>query len=53
MGLLDALDKLSKDGVRVEVAFEQNTILQFLLFGCLAAVIAGTLTALIRKRLSS
>lgn len=51
MGLLDVLDKLSTDGVRVEVAFEKDTILRFLLFGCLAAIVAGTINALIRKQM--
>jgi len=50
MGVLDVLEKLSTDGIRVEVAFENRTILQLLLYGCLAAVVAGVATALIRKK---
>ncbi len=51
MGLLDVLDKLSTDGVRVEVAFDRDTILRFMLFGCAAAIVAGFATTLIRKKL--
>ena len=50
MGLLDVLNKLSTDGIRVEVAFEKETILRFMLFGCAAAILAGVATALIRKK---
>ena len=52
MGVLDVLEKLSADGIRVEVAFEDRTILRLLLFGCLAAVVAGVVTALIRKKIA-
>ncbi|MEZ4941828.1 MAG: hypothetical protein R3D58_13190 [Saprospiraceae bacterium] len=50
MGLIDVLDKLSKDGIRVEVALEKDTILRFMFFGCLAAIVAGIITSLIRKQ---
>ncbi len=53
MGLIDVLDKLSTDGVRVQVAFDDRTIIRFLLFGCAAAIVAGALTTLIRKHLSA
>ena len=52
MGVLDVLEKLSTDGIRVEVAFEERTILRLLLYGCLAAVAAGVVTALIRKKIT-
>ena len=45
----DALQKLAVDGVKVEVAFEEKTILKFLLWGCLAAIIAGVVTQLLKK----
>ncbi|MBK8968635.1 MAG: hypothetical protein R3D58_07025 [Saprospiraceae bacterium] len=51
MGLTDILEKLSNDGVRVEVAFEKDTIIRFMLFGCLAAIVAAIVTALIRKQI--
>ena len=51
MGVLDVLNKLSTDGVRVQVAFEDRTIVRFLLFGCAAAVLAAVLITLIRKKL--
>ncbi len=51
MGLLDILNKLSTDGVRVEVAFEKDTIIRFLLWGCLAAIVSGIALTLIRKKL--
>lgn len=52
MGVLDVLEKLSTDGIRVEVAFEDRTILQLLLYGCLAAIVAGVVTALIRNKIT-
>lgn len=52
MGLLDVLEKLSTDGIRVEVAFDDRTILRLMLYGCLAAIVAGIATALIRKYLA-
>ena len=52
MGLIDVLNKLSSDGIRVEVAFEERTILRLLLYGCLAAVVAGVAAALIRKKIA-
>ena len=52
MGLLDVLEKLSTDGIRVEVAFDDRTILRLILYGCLAAIVAGIATALIRKYLA-
>ncbi|MCK6692131.1 MAG: hypothetical protein L6Q97_08515 [Thermoanaerobaculia bacterium] len=52
MGVLDVLEKLSTDGIRVEVAFEERTIFRLLMYGCLAAVVAGVATALIRKKIT-
>lgn len=49
MGVLDVLNKLSTDGVRVEVALDDRTILRLMLFGCIAAIVAGIATTLIRK----
>lgn len=45
----EALHKLANDGVKVEVAFEEKTILKFLLWGCLAAIVAGVITQLLKK----
>jgi len=53
MGVLDVIEKLSTDGIRVEVALAERTILQLLLYGCLAAVVAGVVTALIRKKITA
>ena len=52
MGVLDVLEKLSTDGIRVEIAFDDRTILHLMLYGCLAAVVAGVATALIRKKMT-
>jgi len=49
MGLLDVLNKVSTDGVRVEVSFDDRTILRFMFYGCIAAIVAGIVTTLIRK----
>lgn len=49
MDLLEVLDKLSTDGVRVEIAFDDKSIQRFLLWGVLAAIVAGTIVTLIKK----
>lgn len=52
MGVLDVLEKLSTDGIRVELAIEERTIFRLLLYGCLAAVVAGVVTAFMRKKIA-
>lgn len=52
MGVLDVLNKISTDGVRVEVAFDDRTILRFMMYGCIAAIVAGIATTLIRKAIA-
>ena len=50
--LPDLINKLVTDGVKVEVAFEEKTIFKFLLWGALAAIVAGVVTALLKKALA-
>lgn len=52
MNFTDVLDNLATKGIRVEVAFEDRTILRFMAYGLVAAVIAGVVTALIRKSIA-
>ena len=52
MGVLDVLEKLSTDGIRVELAIEERTIFRLLLYGCLAAEVAGVVTAFMRKKIA-
>lgn len=51
MGITEVLDKLATDGVRIEVALEEKTLLRFLLYGCVAAVLSAVTLTLIRKKL--
>jgi|GEM_PF-5729707 len=47
MTLIDALNKLSQDGLKVNVAFDVKTIQQFMLWGALAAIVAATISAIV------
>lgn len=49
MDLIAVLDKLSTDGVRIEIAFDESSIQRFLLWGILAAVVSGVVLALLKK----
>lgn len=49
MDFISVLDKLSTDGVRVEVAFEQKSIQHFLMWGVGAAIVAGIVVSILKK----
>lgn len=53
MGLIDVLNKLSTDGVRVEIAFDEKSIRTLLLYGLVFAVVGGIVNALIGKALNA
>lgn len=50
--LPEVLNKLVTDGVKVDVSFDDKTIVKFLLWGALAAIVAGVVTALLKKALA-
>ncbi len=52
MTLIDALNKLSQDGLKVNVAFDVKTIQQFMLWGALAAIVAATISAIVASFLA-
>lgn len=49
MNFTDVLDNLATKGIRVEVAFDDKTILRFMAYGLVAAIVAGVVTAFIKK----
>lgn len=49
MDLIGVLDKLSTDGVRIEIAFDQKSIQNLAIFGAAGALVAGMLYALFKK----
>lgn len=49
--VIDAINNLTSNGVRVEVAFEERSIQRFLLWGVIAAVVAAVLTTFVKKAL--
>jgi len=49
MDFTSILDKISKNGVKVVVAFDEASIQKFLLWGVLAAIVAGVANALLKK----
>lgn len=51
MNLLDLVNQLTEKGVRVEVAFDQKTILQFMAWGVAAAIVSSLVIAFMRKAL--
>lgn len=53
MGLLEILEKISQDGIRVEVAFDEKSIRTLMIYGLVFAVVGGIATALIRKALNA
>lgn len=49
--ILDAVDNLTKNGVKIEIAFDEASIQKFLIWGVVAALISAVITTLIRKAL--
>jgi hypothetical protein len=49
MNLLEAVNNLTEKGIKVEIAFDEASIQKLLLWGVLAAVVAGAITAFIKK----
>lgn len=49
MNLLEAVSNLTEKGIKVQIAFDEPSIQKFLLWGVLAAVVAGALTAFVKK----
>jgi hypothetical protein len=49
MDLIESINALRDKGIKVEVSFEKNSILKFIIWGALAAVLAGTLTSVFKK----
>jgi hypothetical protein len=49
MNLLEAVNNLTDKGIKVQIAFEEASIQKLLLWGVLAAVIAGVITAFVKK----
>jgi hypothetical protein len=49
MEIISAINNLADRGVRVEIAFEETSIKKFLLWGVLAAIVAGVFLAIIKK----
>lgn len=52
MQIAEALHYLADNGIRVEVAFDDKTILRFMAYGVLAGIVSGVVLALIKKTIA-
>lgn len=48
----DAINTLAEKGLRVEIAFDDRTILRFMAYGLAAAIVSGLVTGLIKKAMT-
>ena len=49
MNVIDAINNLTERGVAVKISFDEASIQKFLLWGVLAALVAGALGAFVKK----
>jgi hypothetical protein len=52
VNIYEAVENLTTRGIKVNIAFDESSIQKFLLWGVLAAVVAGSITAIIRKQIA-
>ena len=52
MQIAEALNYLADKGIRVEVAFDDKTILRFMAYGVVAGIVSGIVLALVKKTIA-